>query len=89
MIRFKFTNYFRQVFEERVGLQLDEDLSSIVLANLQTVVPHKKIDNKGRNSEYYTFVVEEKLITCVVDGNTHKVITCVLEDHHPLEFYRR
>lgn len=84
--RYSFTNYFYKVFQERIGIELDEDTRAFVLSVCQNSEPHRKVDNKGRYSEYFTMRIQDKLITIVCDANTHKIITCVIETHHRKEF---
>lgn len=83
---YSFTNYFYKVFQERIGIELDEDTRAFVLSVCQNSEPHRKVDNKGRYSEYFTMRIQDKLITIVCDANTHKIITCVIETHHRKEF---
>ena len=83
---YSFTKYFYKVYEERVGVPLNEDSIAYILSVLKTTEPHIKYDNKGRHSEYFTLRIEEKLITIVCDADTHKIITCVIETHHRKEF---
>lgn len=87
--RYFFTSYFHKVFEERIGEELTSDLKAEIRANIAAMTPHKKIDNKGRPSEYFTFLICGKPVTLVCDGLTHKIITCVIETHHPIEFYNK
>ncbi len=84
--RYSFTNYFYRVFQERVGIELDEDTRALILSVCYNSEPHRKVDNKGRYSEYFTMRIQDKLITIVCDANTHKIITCVIETHHRKEF---
>lgn len=84
--RYSFTKYFYKVFQERVGEELDEDTRAYILSVCTNTKPHKKVDNKGRYSEYFTMRVDSHLITVVCDANTHKIITCILETHHRKEF---
>ena len=84
--RYSFTSYFIKVFSERIGFNLSDDDKAYILAICNSRTPHKKIDNKGRNSEYFTFRMNNVLITIVCDGDTHKIITCVQETHHRKEF---
>lgn len=78
---YSFTKYFYKVFKERVGCELDEDSRAYILSVCQNSEPHKKVDSRGRFSEYFTLRVNDKLITVVCDADTHKIITCVLETH--------
>lgn len=84
--RYSFTNYFYKVFYERVGIKLDEDTRAFILGVCHNSEPHRKVDNRGRYSEYFTMRVNDKLITVVCDANSHKIITCVIETHHRKEF---
>lgn len=84
--RYTFTLYFYKVFRERTGLELTEDNRAYILGFCSTTVPHKKIDDKGRYSEYFTMRLNEELITVVCDANTHKIITCIMETHHRKAF---
>lgn len=79
---YKFTKYFFKVFNERVGQPLDEDSQAYILSVCANTEPHKKVDDKGRFSEYFTMRVCEKLLTVVCDGFSHRIITCVIETHH-------
>ena len=83
---YEFTNYFYKVFRERVGIKLNSEIKMYILDTCNTYRPHRKIDNKGRDSEYFTMRINNKLITIVCDGTTHKIITCVVETHHRKEF---
>lgn len=84
--RYKFTKYFLNIVEERIGFKPDEDDLAFILSVCNSCEPHKKIDDKGRASEYFTMRLKDVLITVVCDGNTHKIITCVKETHHRKEF---
>lgn len=88
-IPYSFTRYFESVFKERTGLELSEDVRAEIMANIKNITPHKKVDNKGRYSEYFTFLLCNELITFVCDAHTHKVITCVKETHHDVNFYKK
>jgi len=83
---YQFTAYFFKVFASRTGLELTEDNKALILSVCQNTEPHKKIDNKGRYSEYFTFRIENKLITIVCDAKTKKIVTCILETHRRPQF---
>lgn len=83
---YSFTKYFLKVYEERVGVPLNEDSRAYILSVLKSTNPHIKYDDKGRHSEYFTLRVEDKLITIVCDADSHKIITCIIETHHRKEF---
>ena len=83
---YSFTKYFLKVYQERVGVPLNEDSRAYILSVLKSTNPHIKYDDKGRHSEYFTLRVEDKLITIVCDADSHKIITCIIETHHRKEF---
>lgn len=83
---YSFTNYFYKVFEERIGVPLSEDNRAYILSVCKNSEPHRKIDDKGRYSEYFTLRVNDVLITIVCDAKSHKIITCVKETHHRKSF---
>jgi hypothetical protein len=76
------TKYFKNIFPERIGIELTEDVIAEILAKCNTIKPHRKIDNKNRNSEYFTFYIKDKYVTIVADSKTKKLITVVLEIRH-------
>ena len=84
--KYEFTSYFFKVFKERTGFDLTEDNQAYILSVCNTCKPHAKIDDKGRSSEYFTMRLEDRLITVVCDGKTHKIITVIIETHHRKEF---
>lgn len=84
--RYSFTKYFIKVLPERVGFEPNQDDLAFILSVCNNCEPHKKIDDKGRASEYFTMRLRTVLITVVCDSNTHKIITCVKETHHRKEF---
>lgn len=85
-IKYSFSKYFLDIFEQRIGFKLSDDDKAYILMICKNIKPHKKIDNKGRNSEYFTFRLKDTLITIVCDGNTHKIITCIKETHLRKEY---
>ena len=86
-INYEFTKYFEKIFKEHTGINLDEDTRAQIMANIKNITPHKKIDDKGRYSEYFTFRLNDKLVTIVCDAHTHKIITGILETHYRPQFY--
>lgn len=84
--KYTFTKYFYEKFEERIGIPLTEDIRAFILSVCQNSTPHRKVDNKGRYSEYFTMRISDKLITVVCDANTYKIITCIIETHKRKEF---
>lgn len=85
-IKYTFTKCFYDRFKDRVGAPLTEDTRAYILSVCQNSTPHRKVDDKGRYSEYFTMRINDKLITIVCDANTHKIITCVIETHKRKEF---
>lgn len=84
--KYSFSKYFLDIFEQRIGFRLSQDDKAYIMMVCTNTKPHKKIDNKGRNSEYFTFRLKDILITIVCDGNSHKIITCIKETHKRKEF---
>lgn len=80
------TSYFKSVFTERTGLKLTEDNIAYIKSVCDNTEPYHIIDNKGRDTNYFTFRLEEKLITLVCDAKTKKIITVVLETHNRPQF---
>ena len=83
---YSFTRTFQEKFEERLGASFSEDNQAYVLAQLATGTPHRKVDDHGRPSEYFTFSIDGKLVTVVCDQVNHKVLTIVLETHRRRQF---
>jgi hypothetical protein len=83
---YKFTQTFIKNFEERLNIKFTEDNQAYILAQLSTGNPHRKIDDKGRFSEYFTFSIDGKLVTVVCDQNNHKVLTIIIETHKRKQF---
>lgn len=85
---YTFTRYFLDIFKERTGCEPNEDNLAEVLSVCNNTNPHQKIDNRGRNSAYFTFSLQGNLITVVCDPETRKVITCIQETHNRRRFTR-
>jgi hypothetical protein len=83
---YTFTRTFQERLQERLDVQLTEDLRAYILAQLAVGEPHRKIDDHGRYSEYFTFTLEGKLVTIVCDQINHKVLTVILETHRRKQF---
>jgi hypothetical protein len=86
---YSITKCFRDNLYERTGSQPTEDNLAYILSVCNTQVPHKKIDDKGRPSAYFTFTLNGTLVTVVCDYQTKKVITCIKETHHRKRFTER
>lgn len=83
---YSFTKVFKERFEERLNEAFTEDNQAYILAQISLGTPHRKIDNKGRYSEYFTFIINEKLVTIVCDQISHKIITLILELHERKQY---
>lgn len=83
---YTFTRTFHEKFLERLGEELTDDNQAYILAQLAIGSPHRKIDDKGRHSEYFTFDLHGVLVTVVCDQINHKVLTVVKETHNRRQF---
>ena len=81
-VAYSFTKSFYARFPEHTGIELTEDSLAEIKAILENTKPYRKIDNKGRDSEYFTFRIQGVLVTVVCDARSHKVLTGVLETHN-------
>ena len=84
--RYKFTKSFGNNLFKNTGLSLTEDNAAYIKSICENTEPYTKIDNKGRHSEYFTFRLEDKLITVVCDADTKIIITAVIETHNRPQF---
>lgn len=82
MKSFCFIKTFAKNLKKNTGISPNNDNLAYIKMMLQNISPYTKYDNKGRHSSYYTFRLEEKLITVVVDADSKKVVTAVLETHN-------
>lgn len=83
---YQFTKSFLNRFPEHTGITLDTDTLAEIKAVLDVTTPYRKIDNKGRDSEYFTFRIQGVLVTIVCDARTHKVLTGIIETHNRPQF---
>ena len=81
MKSFCFISSFGRNLKKNTGIIPNKDNLAYIKMMLQNSDPYTKYDEKGRHSSYYTFILEEKLITVVVDADTNKVLTAVIETH--------
>lgn len=65
---------------------MNEDISAYIKSICENTEPYTKIDNKGRHSEYFTFRLENKLITLVCDADSKVIITAIIETHNRPQF---
>lgn len=71
---------------KNTGIQLTNDVKLFILEKCNTIKPYRIIDNKGRDTEYFTFIMEGKLVTLVCDAITKRILTCVIETHKKEKF---
>lgn len=83
---YKFTKTFTVNLKKNTGIDADSDTLAFISAVVNSTVPYKKIDNKGRHSEYFTFMLNDVLVTIVADGITKKILTGVIETHQRPQF---
>ncbi len=86
---YQFTQTFLKRFPENTGISLDDDILMEIKASIATMNPYRKIDNKGRDSEYFTFSICGILVTIVCSADTHKILTGIIETHDRPQFRRR
>lgn len=84
--QYRFIKSFPDNLFRNTGILLDNDGKTYIKNVCESSEPHTKIDNKGRNSEYFTFFFKEKLITVVCDANTKCIITGIIETHDRPQF---
>lgn len=85
-IKYVFTKTFIENLKSRIGVDFNEDNEAYIRMMMENTKPHKKVDNKNRYSEYFTFFIEDVLTTIVCDGHSKKVVTCFEETHR--RFFR-
>lgn len=81
-MKFQFIRNFGKNLKKNTKIEPTTDNIAYITMMLQNTCPYTKYDNRGRHSSYYTFRLEETLITVVVDADTHKVLTAILENHN-------
>ncbi len=75
------TKTFKMHFSKNTSLTLSEEDIASIIHFCNTTEGHKKIDKKGRNSEYFTLSIQNVLVTIICDFETRKIITGVIETH--------
>ena len=86
---YQFTPSFLKRFPEHTGISITEDILAEIKASMSTMIPYRKIDNKGRDSEYFTFCLQGVLVTIVCDAITHKILTGIIETHNRPQFRKQ
>jgi hypothetical protein len=86
---YQFTKIFLKKFPEHTGIEITEDVLAEIKASINATEPHRKIDNKGRDTEYFTFRLQGVLVTIVCDTNTHKILTGIIETHNRAKFRKK
>lgn len=79
--KYTFTTTFINNLKTRIGVDFTEDVEAYIRMMMDNIKPHKKVDNKNRHSEYFTFFIEDVLTTIVCDDISKKVVTCFEETH--------
>ena len=74
-----FDNNFKNNLYKNTQIDADEKVLKYILRKCAEITPYKKIDNKGRKSAYYTFLIYNKLVTIVADYEKGKIVTGVIE----------
>lgn len=78
---YKFSQTFGQNLFKNTKIEPNEENLAYIKANCEVVEPHRKIDNKGRHSAYFTFRLGNQLITVVADEKRKLIVTAVIETH--------
>ena len=72
-----FDNNFKNNLYKNTQIDADEKVLKYILRKCAEITPYKKIDNKGRKSAYYTFLIYDKLII----DNTVKSFRYILQNN--------
>lgn len=83
---YSFVKSFEDNFTKNTGLTLSGDDFAYIKSICENTEPYRKIDNKGRDSEYFTFLLNKVLITVVCDAKSKKILTAVIETHNRPHF---
>lgn len=78
---YTFSKSFGNNLHKNTNIEPNEENLAYIKANCEVIVPHKKIDNKGRHSAYFTFSICNQLITVVADERKKLLVTAVIETH--------
>lgn len=83
---YEFAKIFFDRFPKHTGIAINEDVLAEIKASMSMTEPYRKIDNKGRDSEYFTFRLCGVLVTIVCDAENHKILTGIIETHERPQF---
>lgn len=86
---YKFSKNFASNLLKNTGIILNEDNAAYIKSICENTEPYRKIDNKGRRSEYFTFRMEDKLVTLVCDAGKKLIVTCIIETHDRPQFRKK
>jgi hypothetical protein len=86
---YKFSRNFEKNLLKNTGIVLTEDNAAYIKSVCKETEPYRKIDNKGRHSAYFTFRLEEKLVTLVCDEQKRLIVTCVIETHNRPQYWTK
>lgn len=79
--RYMFIRSFAANLLKNTGIVFTTDIAAYIKSVCENTEPYRIIDNRGRNSEYFTFRLEGQLVTLVCDSINKKILTCVIETH--------
>lgn len=80
--RYKFVKSFGKNLKKNTNIDFTEDNAAYIKSICENTEPYTKIDNKGRHSSYFTFRLEDILITVVCDADSKVIITAIIETHN-------
>ena len=81
MNKYSFVSTFSKNFLKNIGYEPSGEVLKYIRDKVKETPFHTKIDSMGRHSEYHTFSLYDKLVTVVVDADTKKIITAIIETH--------
>lgn len=86
---YSFTSHFFKRYKERFPeFPMTDDLKQYISNFCETQEPFSIIDNKKRQSDYFTFILYNKvLITIICDGTSKEIKTCIKEKYRRKKFY--
>lgn len=85
---YSFIKSFPRNFKKNIGIEPSSDDLAYIKSVCEGTEPYRKVDNKGRNSEYFTFLLNDTLVTVVCDACTKRILTAVIEVHNRPQFLR-
>ena len=81
MKKYTFVKTFSKNFLKNIGYEPSSEVLKYIREKVSATPSHTKIDSLGRHSEYHTFSLYDKLVTVVVDADTNRIITAIIETH--------